>query len=421
MKFNNTHKITKITARQIFDSRGNPTIEVAVYSGNIFAVASVPSGASTGSHEAKELRDGGNAWRGLGVKKACNNIEKIIAPLLKNISVFNQEEVDRLMIVKDGTVDKSRLGANAILGVSLATARLASQLKNQSLYVYLAKTYGFKKPSSLPTPLLNVLNGGLHADSGTDVQEFFFIPKKGKFANKLEIGSQAIHALKDLIIKKKLSTGLGDEGGFAPKINSNEKALRLMLAAVHKVKLSLGKDITLGIDAAASEFFDTERGVYNFRSDNKHYKPSSVYKLYAGWIKRFGLEVIEDGCSEDDFVGWQKLTTTLGASVSLVGDDLFVTNSARLQSGIIAGIANSVLIKPNQIGTLSETIKTIKLAKKFNYKVIISHRSGETNDDFIGDLAVAVGADFIKAGSLARGERLSKYNRLLKIAEELNQ
>ncbi len=414
-------KISKITARQILDSRGNPTLEVCVYADKSFAVASVPSGASTGSHEAVELRDGGKAWRGLGVQKAVKNVEKIIAPLLKNISVFDQLEIDRLMLAKDNTSDKRRLGANAILGVSLATSRLASQLKNQTLYNYLAKTYQFKKPSTLPTPLLNVINGGLHADSGTDVQEFFFIPKRGKFAQKLEIGSQAISALKQLIKKKKLSVGLGDEGGFAPKVHSNEKALRLLLAAVHKAKFRLGKDIALGIDAAASEFFDAEREVYNFSSDNKHYKPASVYKLYASWVKRFGLEIIEDGCAEDDFAGWQKLTSVLGDNITLVGDDLFVTNTARLQAGIISGIANSVLIKPNQIGSVSETMATIKLAKKFNYKVVISHRSGETADDFIADLAVAVGADYIKAGSLARGERLAKYNRLLKIADELKQ
>ncbi len=414
-------QITKITARQIFDSRGNPTLEVCVQADKAFAIASVPSGASTGSHEAVELRDGGKAWRGLGVSKACRNVEKVVAPLLKNISVFEQQKIDQLMIDKDGTPNKSKLGANAILGVSLAVARLASELKGQPLYSYLAKAYGLSKPSKLPTPLLNVINGGLHADSGTDVQEFFFIPKRGKFAKKLEIGSEVIWALRQLIISKNLSVGLGDEGGFAPKVHSNEKALRFMIAAIHKAKLKLGKDIALGIDAAASEFFDSERGVYNFSSDRMHYKPSSVYKLYAKWIKQFGLEVIEDGCAEDDFEGWQKLTAELGGTVSLVGDDLFVTNPERLQTGIISGIANSILIKVNQIGTLSETMTTIKLAKKFNYKVIISHRSGETLDDFIADLSVAAAADYIKAGSLARGERMAKYNRLLKIAVELNQ
>lgn len=413
-------KITKIKARQILDSRGNPTVEVTVFSGRHFAVASVPSGASTGTHEAVELRDGGKRWRGLGVAKACRNIEKVIFPLLKNTSVFDQEEIDRLMIAKDGTANKSKLGANSILGVSLAVARLASQLKDQPLYVYLAQTYGFKK-LSLPTPLLNVINGGLHADSGTDVQEFFLIPKRGTFAQKIETGSMAINSLKQILVSKKLSIGLGDEGGFAPRINSNEKALRLLQAAVYKSKLQLGKDIALGIDAAASEFYDPEKEIYNLHSDKKHYKPASIHQLYARWVKKFGLEIIEDGCSEDDFTGWQNLTRVLGSGVALVGDDLFVTNPLRLQAGIIAGIANSVLIKVNQIGTLSETISAIKMAKKFNYKIVISHRSGETSDDFIADLSVATAADYIKAGSLARGERLAKYNRLLKIAEELKK
>ncbi len=413
-------QITKILARQILDSRGNPTVEVTVFSGKNFAVASVPSGASTGIHEVKELRDGGHAWRGLGVSKACKNIEKVIFPLIKNTSIFDQSKIDQLMIDKDGTAKKSKLGANAILGVSLAVARLASQLKHQPLYVYLAKTYGFRK-LAVPTPLLNVLNGGLHADSGTDVQEFFFIPKKGSFAKKIETGSTAIAALKSIIVSKKLSVGLGDEGGFAPKINSNEKALRLLLAALHKAKLQLGKDVALGIDAAASEFYDSEKEIYNFSADKKHYKPASIHQLYNNWVNRFGLEIIEDGCSEDDMVGWQKLTSVLGATTTLVGDDLFVTNPKRLHAGVIAGIANSILIKPNQIGTLTETMATIQMAKKFGYKIIISHRSGETVDDFIADLSVAVGADYIKAGSLARGERLAKYNRLLKIAEELDK
>lgn len=413
-------KISKIKARQILDSRGNPTVEVTVFSGKHFAVASVPSGASTGTHEAVELRDGGKRWRGLGVAKACRNVERIIFPLIKNAPVFDQEKIDRLMIAKDGTVNKSKLGANAVLGVSLAVARLASQLKGQPLYSYLARTYGFKK-FSLPIPLLNVINGGLHADSGTDVQEFFFIPKRGTFAQKIETGSNVINALREIIASKKLSTGLGDEGGFAPRLNSNEKALRLLLAAIHKARLRLGQDIAVGIDVAASEFYDPEKETYNFQADTRRYKPASIHQLYRNWAKRFGLEMVEDGCSEDDFLGWQKLTKELGNGLTLVGDDLFVTNPARLQTGIIAGLANSVLIKPNQIGTISETIETVKLAKKFDYQTVISHRSGETTDDFIADLAVAVGADYIKAGSLARGERLAKYNRLLKIAEELER
>ena len=414
------NKITKLSARQILDSRGNPTIEVTVYSGKFFASASVPSGASTGSHEAVELRDGGKKWKGLGVSKACSIVEKKLFPAIKGLSVLDQVVIDQALIARDGTNNKSKLGANSILAVSLATARLGSMLTNKPLYVYLAQQYGFKKQYQLPIPLLNVLNGGVHADSGIDIQEFFFIPKKGKFNEKLESSSRAITELKKILVSKKLSVGLGDEGGFAPRIYSNEKALRLMHKAIVSAKLKVGKDIALGIDAASSEFFNTDKEVYQLKADKKHYKPASIYRLYDRWIKRYGLEIIEDGCSEDDYLGWQKLTLQLGSQTVLVGDDLFVTDPARLQAGIISNIANAVLIKPNQIGTVTETMETIKLAKKYNYKVVVSHRSGETSDDFIADLSVAVSADYIKAGSLARGERLAKYNRLLAIAEELN-
>ncbi|HMR55551.1 MAG TPA: phosphopyruvate hydratase [Candidatus Doudnabacteria bacterium] len=413
--------ITKLSARQILDSRGNPTIEVTVYSDKNFAIASVPSGASTGTHEALELRDGGKNFNGLGVLKSVRIVEKTLSPLLKGMSVFNQAAIDTKMIQKDGTLHKEKLGANSILGVSLAVARLGANLSGQPLYKYLANSYGFKKSFQLPTPLLNVLNGGLHADSGTDIQEFFYIPKRGKFANKLELGSRAISELKHLLIKKKFSTGVGDEGGFAPQINSNEKALRLLVSALHSAKISIGKEMALGIDAAASEFYDAEREIYGLRADKKHFKPASIYRLYTRWANRYHLEIIEDGCAEDDLIGWQKLTMHLGSHVRLVGDDLFVTDSSRLQAGIIAGVANTILIKPNQVGTLTETMEAIALAKKYNYQVIISHRSGETIDDFIADLSVAVSADYIKAGSLARGERMAKYNRLLKIAEELKQ
>ncbi len=413
--------ITKLSARQILDSRGNPTIEVTAYCGKHFAVASVPSGASTGSHEAHELRDGGKKYNGLGVTKSVRVVEKIISPLLKGMSVFDQAAVDAKMIQKDGTARKEKLGANSILGVSLAVARLGAHLSHQSLYVYLAKSYGFKKSFRLPTPLLNVLNGGLHADSGTDIQEFFFIPKRGKFADKLELGVGAILELKRILKKKRMSTGVGDEGGFAPQIHSNEKALRLLTSALHSAKIKVGKEVALGIDAAATEFYDIDKEIYALRADKKHFKPASMYRLYTRWAKRYHLEIIEDGCAEDDLVGWQKLTMHLGSHVRLVGDDLFVTDSSRLQAGIIAGVANTILIKPNQVGTLTETMEAIALAKKYSYQVIISHRSGETTDDFIADLAVAVSADYIKAGSLSRGERMAKYNRLLQIAEELKQ
>lgn len=413
--------ITKITARQILDSRGNPTLEVTVYAGKNFATASVPSGASTGVHEAIELRDKTGPYNGKGISKAIKNVERVIAPLLRGVSVFEQAEVDRRMIAKDGTTNKKRLGANSILGVSIAVSRLGSLLSNKPLYSYLARGYGFPSPKELPIPLLNVINGGLHADSGTDIQEFFFIPKKGKFAEKIATGHKAIQSLKEVLLKKKLATGLGDEGGFAPKLNSNEKAFRLMLLAIAKAKLKLGKDISLGIDAASSEFYNPDKEIYTLIADRKNFKPASIWRLYQKWIQKYSLEIIEDGCSEDDFMGWQKLTQNLSDQVILVGDDLFVTNPYRLQAGIITGIANSILIKPNQIGSVSETMETVSLAKKYGYKVVVSHRSGETTDDFIADLAVAVEADYIKAGSLARGERLAKYNRLLAIAAELKK
>ncbi len=413
------NKISKITAREILDSRGNPTIETTVWAGKIFAVASVPSGASTGSHEAKELRDGDKKrFAGMGVKKAINNVEKKIAPLLEGINVSDQQKIDQLMIEKDGTPNKAKFGANAILSVSLAASRLAAKLSGQELYEYLAKTNGYK-PGILPTPLCNVINGGVHADSGLDIQEFFVIPLKGKFSEKLQRTSKIIQRLKKRLAAHGLTVSVGDEGGFAPKLASNEKALRLLADVIKLSGFKLGKDIALGFDAAASEFFDEEKEIYRFRADQKNFKPSSVYKLYQKWVNEYHIQIIEDGCSEDDFSGWQYLTHALGSHVTLVGDDLFVTNPQRIQTGIIAGIANAVLIKVNQIGTLTETMTAIGLAKKYGYKVIISHRSGETNDDFIADLAVAVNADYIKAGSLARGERMAKYNRLLAIEEQL--
>ncbi|HEX3095709.1 MAG TPA: phosphopyruvate hydratase [Patescibacteria group bacterium] len=418
------NKITKITAREILDSRGNPTIETTVYSGEFFAVASVPSGASTGVHEALELRDGNKKrFAGLGVQKACKNVTGPIFKAVKGKFVEDIEELDRTMIALDKTANKSRLGANAILSVSLASARLAAQLSKKPLYEFLNSHYKFSGGRSrmqLPTPLLNVINGGVHADSGLDVQEFFLIPLKGTFANKIERSHAVIKQLKSILTKKHLSVGVGDEGGFAPHIGSNKKALRVLAQAIDEAGYKLKKDFALGLDAAASEFFDTQKEIYYVKADRKHYKPASIYKLYESWANTFGLQIIEDGCAEDDFLGWQKLTANLGGQLTLVGDDLFVTDTQRIEAGIIAGIANAVLIKVNQIGSLTETVAAIKLAQKYNYKVVISHRSGETMDDFIADLAVACGADYIKAGSLSRGERLAKYNRLLAIESELN-
>lgn len=415
--------ITKIHAREILDSRGNPTVETTVWIGSerngFSATASVPSGASTGIHEALELRDNDKKhFGGLGVLKAVKNVNGPIAKSLIGKPLSDLKLIDEALLSLDKSPNKSKLGANAILSVSLACARLSAKLARRPLYKHLAVQYGFRN-LALPTPLLNVINGGVHADSGLDIQEFFIIPLKGSFSEKINRSHFVIRELKKFLIQKKLSVGVGDEGGFAPKLGSNKKALRALVTAVEKSGFKIGKDFGLGIDAAASEFFDSETETYSFKADGKHYKPSSVYKIYQQWIKTFGLQIIEDGCAEDDFVGWQKLTEQIGSQASLVGDDLFVTNSHRIEAGIIAGIANAVLIKLNQIGTLSETISAIKLAQKYGYKVIISHRSGETSDDFIADLAVAVGADYIKAGSLNRGERLAKYNRLIEIESEL--
>lgn len=411
--------ITRIHAREIFDSRGNPTIEATVWSGSTQAVASVPSGASTGTHEAFELRDKDKKrFSGLGVQKAVKNVNTKINRLLKGRQVINLQQIDELMIAADKTPNKSSLGANAILSVSLACARLAAQISGKPLYRFLGEHYKYKN-YKLPIPLLNVINGGVHADSGLDIQEFFLIPLNGSLSLKLVKSHKVIHELRASLVKKGLSVGVGDEGGFSPRIGSNKKALQTLTAAIKTAGFRVGKDFALGIDAAASEFFNPEKGIYSFKADRKHYKPASVYKLYEQWVKNFGLQIIEDGCAEDDFLGWQKLTKNLGTNTTLIGDDLFVTNVQRIETGIIAGIANAVLIKPNQIGTITETIKAIKLAQKYSYKVIIAHRSGETMDDFISDLAVAVSAEYIKAGSLARGERLAKYNRLLAIELEL--
>ncbi len=412
-------KINRIYAREILDSRGNPTVETTVWAGDLFATASVPSGASTGSHEALELRDDDKKrFSGLGVQKACRNININIFRLIKGKPVNDLVGIESLMLKADNTPNKSRLGANAILSVSLACTRLAAKSARKPLYRFLADYYRFKN-SSLPIPLLNVINGGVHADSGLDIQEFFIIPLKGTFADKIVKSHAVIRQLKRILVKKGLSIGVGDEGGFAPKIGSNKKALRVLAKSVEDAGFKLGKDFALGMDAAATEFFDAEKQIYRLRADNKHYKPASMYKLYQQWSKTFGLQIIEDGCAEDDFLGWQRLTATMGSGTTLVGDDLFVTDTQRIETGIIAGIANAVLIKPNQIGSIGETVAAIKLAQKYNYKVVISHRSGETADDFIADLAVACGADYIKAGSLSRGERLAKYNRLLAIEAEL--
>ncbi len=404
--------IKKIKGLEILDSRGNPTVATFIeLSSGVKASALVSSGASTGRHEAFELRDGGKRYHGLGVRQAIKNIENEIAKTIVNKKIDDLIDLDYTLCSLDGTVNKQRLGANAILGVSMAYARACAYHYRQPLFAYLRQVYGYNYKIRIPIPMMNILNGGKHADNGLSIQEFMIVPKQHTFTERLRAGAEIYHVLKKILKTKKLSTGLGDEGGFAPRLLNSEVALQLLVQAIKMSKYKLGKDIFLALDVAASEFFDGKN--YNF--ENKKTSIEKLINIYKKWINKYSLLAIEDGLAEDDWLGWQKLTKDLGAKTLLVGDDLFVTNQERLQQGIDQKVANAILIKLNQIGTVTETMQTVIAAQKNNYKIIISHRSGETTDDFIADLAVAVSADYIKSGAPARSERLAKYNRLLKI------
>lgn len=404
--------IKKIKGLEILDSRGNPTVATFIeLSSGVKASALVPSGASTGRHEAFELRDGGKRYQGLGVRQAIKNIENEIAKTIVNKKIDDLIDLDYTLCSLDGTVNKQRLGANAILGVSMAYARACAYHYRQPLFAFLRQVYGYNYKIRIPIPMMNILNGGRHADNGLSIQEFMIVPKQHTFAERLRAGAEIYHVLKKILKTKKLSTGLGDEGGFAPRLLNSETALQLLVQAIKMSKYKLGKDIFLALDVAASEFFDGKN--YNF--ENKKTSIEKLINIYKKWIDKYSLLAIEDGLAEDDWLGWQKLTKELGTKTLLVGDDLFVTNQERLQKGIDQKVANAILIKLNQIGTVTETMQTVIAAQKNNYKIIISHRSGETTDDFIADLAVAVSADYIKSGAPARSERLAKYNRLLKI------
>jgi len=414
-------KIKTISAREILDSRGNPTVEAKVILDNgQMAKASVPSGASTGQHEALELRDGNiRRYHGLGVLKAVNNVNKIIAPQLKGHDILDIVGIDHLMIKLDGTSNKKKLGANAILAVSLACARAGALSIGLPLYRYLAKSYGFKK-LSLPTPSFNIINGGLHASTNLDFQEFMILPLRStSFAEKLRLGAEVFHELGKVMKEKNLDTDLGNEGGYAPDFKKREQAIELILLAISRSGYKAGKDVALGMDIGSSELYDEATKKYYLPLDKKRLSSSQLINLYKNWIKKYPIVSIEDGLAENDWTNWQLLTKDLGQKTMLIGDDLFVTDINRLRQGIELKAANAILIKLNQIGTLTETMETIKLAKQHNYRIMISHRSGETADDFIADLAVAVGAEYIKAGSVARGERLAKYNRLTEIEVEL--
>lgn len=411
--------IANLYARQILDSRGNPTVEVEVVtsSGN-FARASVPSGASTGAHEAHELRDGDKKiYMGKSVLKAVNNVNKVIAPELQGIEITEQNLIDRLMIQIDGTENKTNLGANAILGVSLAVAHAAAAETNQYLYRYL----GGVNSNTLPIPMMNIINGGSHADSNVDFQEFMIMPIKAEsFTHAIRIGTEVFHNLKDVLKKRGLSTNVGDEGGFAPNLKSNEEALKVIIEAIEKAKYKPGEDVAIALDVAASEFYNAGEKKYHFKkSTGDKLSAKEMVAFFEDWTKRYPILSIEDGMAEDDWAGWKLLTDKIGDKVQLVGDDLFVTNVSRLGEGIEKGVANSILIKLNQIGTVSETIQAINMAHRYGYSSVVSHRSGETEDTTIADLAVAMNTGLIKTGSACRSERIAKYNQLMRIEDIL--
>jgi len=411
--------IRHIRAREILDSRGNPTIEVDVRLDNgAFGRAAVPSGASTGEHEALELRDGDKSrFAGKGVRKAVANINHKIAPVLKGLDARDQANIDKKLIELDGTPTKKNLGANATLAVSLAVARAAAEGENLPLFRYL----GGPEARVLPVPMMNILNGGAHSDAPIDFQEFMIVPRGApSFSEALRYGTEVYHALKDVLKERRLSTAIGDEGGFAPQLDSAEDALESITAAVKKAGYTLGEQIFIALDPAASEFYDAETRLYVFKKSGGAKKtPEELVDYYADLCVRFPIISIEDGCAEDDWNGWKKLTKKLGGRIQLVGDDLFVTNVEFLRRGIAEHVANSILIKVNQIGTLTETLATINLAKRSHYTTVISHRSGETEDTTIADIAVATNAGQIKTGAPCRSDRVAKYNQLLRIEEEL--
>jgi enolase len=408
-------EISACHAREILDSRGNPTIEVDVMLANgAMGRAMVPSGASTGAHEAVELRDGGKRYLGKGVENAVRNVNEQIAPEIMGMNASDQTALDHFLIELDGTPNKAKLGANAILGVSLAAAKAAALTAGLQLYRYV----GGSNANRLPVPLMNVLNGGAHADNGLDIQEFMLVPVVGgTFKESLRAGSEIFHTLKKILNKKGLSTGVGDEGGFAPRLKSNREALELIMEAIEGAGYKAGKDIFLALDVAATELY--EGGKY--RWEGSQVTSAEIGKTYASWMQSFPLVSIEDGFSEDDWDGWKAFTAQQGANVQIVGDDLFVTNPERVARGIKEKAANALLVKVNQIGTLTETCEAVSLAQRASMRTIMSHRSGETEDNMIADLAVALGCQQIKTGSLCRSERIAKYNQLLRIEEDLGK
>ena len=412
--------ISKILARQILDSRGNPTVEVDVLTTDgLIGRAAVPSGASTGIHEAVELRDNDSSqYLGKGVLKAVANVNSKINELLVGMDVMDQKAIDMALLKLDGTENKSHIGANAILGTSLAVARAAADSSNMSLYKYI----GGVGAVTLPVPMMNILNGGSHADNLIDIQEFMVMPFGAEsFSEGLRWGTEIFHHLKSVLKKQGMSTNVGDEGGFAPNLKSNEEAIEVVLQAIEKAGFRPGEDVYIALDAASSEFYKADAGVYHFESTGDRMTSAEMVGFWKGWVSKYPIISIEDGLAEDDWSGWAMLTNEIGSKVQLVGDDLFVTNSKRLQRGISEGIANSILVKVNQIGSLTETIEAVQLATRNKYTSVMSHRSGETEDNTIADLAVALNCGQIKTGSASRSDRMSKYNQLLRIEEELGE
>lgn len=410
--------IVKVIGRQILDSRGNPTVEVDVHTANgILGRAAVPSGASTGVHEAVELRDGDNSlYLGKGVLKAVQNVNTLINDALQGMDVCDQKAIDTVMLRLDGTENKSNLGANAILGTSLAVARAAAQESGLSLYKYI----GGVGAVTMPVPMMNILNGGSHADNLIDIQEFMVMPfGASSFSEGLRWGTEVFHHLKSVLKSKGMSTNVGDEGGFAPNLGSNEEAIQVVMEAIEKAGFRPGEDIYIALDAASSEFYNADKDRYVFHSTGDEMTSSEMVGFWKNWCQKYPIVSIEDGLAEDDWKGWKLATEEIGSKVQLVGDDLFVTNTKRLQRGIDEGIANSILVKVNQIGSLTETIEAVQLATRNSYTSVMSHRSGETEDSTIADLAVALNTGQIKTGSASRSDRMAKYNQLIRIEEEL--
>jgi len=408
-------EIIDVFAREVLDSRGNPTVEAdVILASGVMGRAIVPSGASTGEREALELRDGGPRYLGKGVQKAVNNVIELIGPAVTGMDAMEQAVIDRTMIDLDGTENKGKLGANAMLAVSIAAAKAAAEEAGLPLYHYL----GGPNAKELPVPMMNVLNGGAHADNNVDIQEFMIIPAGASSCSEaIRMGAEVFHNLKSVLKKKGYNTAVGDEGGFAPTLKSNEEAVQVILEAVEKAGYKPGKDVFLGLDAAASEFY--EKGIYDLKGEGKKISSEEMVSFYESWVNRYPILTIEDGMSEKDWKGWKLLTDRLGKKIQLVGDDIFVTNTKIFAKGIAEGIGNSILIKLNQIGTVTETLDAIEMAKRAQYTAVVSHRSGESEDATIADLAVATNAGQIKTGSLSRTDRIAKYNQLIRIEEEL--